>query len=364
MRRLIGWVTVVAGALLAAGSAGAQETISGQITGVVLDGSGTPVANVRVEALQRGELLDTQVSEDNGRFAFDRATIVGATTIRATLLGFRPVSVPVLDETRRYVIQIGMPIASLEGLVVSSEREVCRLDDNRDARALWEATRARYAPARDLEERGVASYVSAAVSVGNADPTASLDLPGQALARHGSSSLLRFSWRRRVERDGYAYRIRRSDSDRAYDSWAYAPLDADFAPHFVDESFGELHKFVLVESESSGSALTFCPRDDRNPGILGKLQIGAEGALQSAEWVFRTPDPIEDAGGRAVFMDAEVAGDEPFLLPLESMSWRRLPPGEFYKRQQRFEQWIVVPGDSVPFLPQRNGTPQGAPPTR
>ncbi len=341
--------------LFAAASTGIiPGSLVAQVNGRVMDPADNPVDGARVEAIGESGVTGTAITNGEGRFSFSAEIVSRSHELKVEFLGFREVIVPLLGDTRQYYIQLGEPLVPLEGLLVTSDREVCSLRDNREARALWESVQDRYQPARTLEDFGMASYVSAAISVGQSDPTSDLELPEVALGRHGSASLLRFSWRRRAEREGYAYRIRRNDTDQAYDSWAYAPLDADFAAHFVDASFGELNDFVLLESGGDGWSITFCPEDEDQPGIFGRLEIAADSTLTSAEWVFKTPDPNEDAGGKATFRNAAVRSGKTYLLPSESISWRRLPPGDFYKQHQRFEEWLVIPGDSVPFLPVRS----------
>ena len=37
------------------------------------------------------------------------------------------------------------------------------------------------------------------------------------------------------------------ESSRSFDSWVYAPIHADFAPHLIDPVFGKLHDFQFTE---------------------------------------------------------------------------------------------------------------------
>ena len=360
MTRLLNRSITAAVAILACLHAPAGAQTQTAISGQVLGPEGLPIPEVRIDALGRSGILATTATNDEGRFRFATEEVEGIRALRASLIGFEEVEVPYLPETRRYVIQLGNAVVALQGILVSLGGLQCTVEDGREAHTLWDEMRNRYRSARALDTLGIASYVSSAVSVGSGDPVAPLELPEEAFGRHGSASLLRFSWRRRAERDGYAYPIRRNDLDRAYPSWAYAPLESDFATHFVDEAFGELHEFEVAQTSSDGWTITFCPKEEERPGIVGELKLAPDTSLISAEWVFRTPDPVEDAGGKAVFTDVRIENGEPYLLPLESFFWRRLPVGQFYKKHERFEEWRVIRGDSVPFLPIRGSISQQA----
>ena len=75
--------------------------------------------------------------------------------------------------------------------------------------------------------------------------------------------------------------------------------------------------------------------------------------MRAAEWSFGTSEPDEDAGGRAVFAEESPDGAKPYLLPTEGLFWRRTGHDQYLQRYERYEGWLVAPGDSVPFLPTR-----------
>jgi len=244
----------------------------------------------------------------------------------------------------------------LPGFQVSAEGASCPARDDPEARRTWEAM-ARLHPA-GLDTVGVASYT---LALSDTLPEGTLaPVPGALEARirgqRGSAPLLRLSWSRRVLREGYAFPVRRTDAVGSFDSWSYAPLEADFSSHFASAEFARLTRFQFAtrEEDDRGSVLRFCSSDSRKPGLEGRLELSADTTLLRAEWRFRTEDPDEDAGGWARFPSYLDSGPPP-LLPLESMTWRKIRGGAFQRRAQWFEDWLLAPGDSVPLLPDRTG---------
>ena len=276
-------------------------------------------------------------------------------------LGYRPGVIQLEPGVTSYEIRLEREPIPLPALVVEATRDRCGAPDDRRARRLWEHARARYS--QGLDTLGVATYLASTETILPEDEVGTAQMTGEPVAQRGSSSLLRFSWERRIRREGYGYKIRRSTTEQSYDSWVYPPLEADFAPHFVDETFGDLHRFSFEspeESERSGGVtLLFCPTENDRPSMEGTLRIGPDSTLVVAEWLFRTPDPVEGAGGRAVF--GPITGDPAtsYLLPIEGVFWRKSPPSSYWQRYQKFEQWMVAQGDSVPFLPKRVPGPPG-----
>ena len=331
-----------------------------QITGVVTSSGGIPLEGVAIEVWTANARIAARLTDSNGRFFFPESIAFQAVTLQVGALGFQTLEVTVEEGVDQYTVQLDEAPLVLEGLVVTTE-QTCEMGrDDRQARDLWQIARLRYHGIMDT--LGVATYLAEADTVVPLSKLGPLDLPALALSQRGSSSLLRFSWTRRIERDGYAFKIRRTDGARPYDSWVYAPLDADFAPHFVDDLFGERHRFVVEHEGSDGWSLAYCPKKDDKPSIKGSIALARDTTFASIEWLFQTPDPIEHAGGRAVFAPP-LPGHQPvYLLPTESLVWREVPGGEYLQRYQRFEDWLVAPGDSVPALPLRRSGERGAAP--
>ncbi|MFP3948543.1 MAG: carboxypeptidase-like regulatory domain-containing protein [Longimicrobiales bacterium] len=344
------------------GPLGAQlplpSTPSAALSGVVTDTTETPVRGVAVEAWLEGRLLGTRITGEDGAFAFafpddwtaDLAT--GPLRLRANRLGFRALERVVdFSAGRAVILEMREEPIAVRGLVVESERPRCRTEDQDEARSLWNSMRTKYFGPMDTV--GIATYLAEGEALVGRGEIGPLDLPSEREAQRGSSSQLRFSWSRRVRRSGYAFPVRRTDKGESFDSWSYAPLESDFAPHFVSSGFGELHRLRIRDQGSFGWIIEFCPEDPERPSIVGSLRLAPDTTLLEAEWLFRTGDPQENAGGHATFPPASESAEESYPLPRESIFWRRLPTGDFQEVHQLYEKWIVAPGDTVPFLAPR-----------
>jgi hypothetical protein len=335
--------------------------LDAQLTGVVTDEDGEPLQGVSIEAWNDGGKIAVRLTDAIGMFSFPD-TIRGETSILwaarlgfrwAARLGFRPLRVSVEPGIDHYEIRMEEEPVSVQGVIVEAPRELCTGREDAGARFLWERMRSRYHPS--LDTLGVATYMAWAEDVVSIDDIGPLDLPNMAIEQRGSAPQLRFSWGRRVEKRGYAFRTRRVESSRSFDSWVYAPIHADFAPHLIDPVFGKLHDFQFAEEEpgDDGWEVAFCPKDDDEPMIRGTLTIVADTTLARAEWAFETPEPVENAGGQAVFFPVTGQPDDTFLLPSEALFWRQVTLDRYYQRYQRYEGWHIAQGDSVPTLPTR-----------
>lgn len=87
----------------------------------------------------------------------------------------------------------------------------------------------------------------------------------------------------------------------------------------------------------------------------GRIELSPDTLVQRVAWRFLTPEPDEEAGGWATFPPAREGEEPPPLLPVESMTWRTRREALTIRRAHWFEEWIQAPGDSVPFLPRRDG---------
>lgn len=325
--------------------------LSAQLTGEVTDEDGQPLQGVSMEAWNDGGKIAVRLTDDAGAFSFPDSVAVETTVLWAARLGFRPQRVSVTEGVTHYELTLIEEAVSVQGVVVEAPREVCDGKEDAAARQIWQRLRARYHPA--LDTLGVATYMVWAEAEVPVDDLGPLELPTVAVEQRGSSSQLRFAWDRRVARRGYAFPTRRVEHGIARDSWVYAPIHADFAPHLIDETFGELHDFQMLNEDDQGWEVAFCPNDDDHPMIQGTLTIAPDTSLTGAEWRFETPDPKENAGGRAVFFPVVGSPDQTYLLPSEAMFWRQISLDTYYQRYQRYEGWVVAHGDSVPTLPTR-----------
>jgi hypothetical protein len=328
------------------GSATAQ--LDGRIT---RDGD-LPLEGVSVEAWSSERRVGATMTDAQGRFSFSQLISFSTVFLRAAALGFEATEVPVRSGVLTYAIELDVAPLAIDGLVVTMEEATC--EEGRDdpvGRSLWQHARFRYGGLMDT--LGVATYLAEADTVVPLSEFEDLQLPQLALSQRGSSSLLRFNWTRRIDRDGYAFAIRRIDGTRPYDSWVYAPLEADFAPHFVDEVFGDRHRFVIDDEGPDGWLLAYCPRNDGKPSIKGTITLARDTTFAAVDWIFSTPEPLEHAGGRAYFPPPVADTGPNYLLPTEAVIWRAIPSGDYLQSYQRYEDWRVAPGDSVPLLPLR-----------
>lgn len=330
----------------------AATPAAAQIRGRVTDTEGTPLRDVLVEAWSSSDRLAGTRTDAEGRFTFTRPIAERAHSLYLYRYGYQAIRPRVEPGLVDYELRMAADPVVIEGLVVDVAQPVCRPDEDGEARALWEAASARYD--RSLERLGIATYLAStivALSVSELGPVR-VDQPGTE--QRGSAPLFRASWRRRVERSGYARRLSAPSPDGMFEAWGYPPLEADFSTHFVDPVFGKLHRFTIEDTTSEGWLIRFCPRNEGKPSIRGILKIAPDTTVAYAEWSFDTPEPAEGAGGRVVFASAAPGGRR-WALPTEGMFWRRGDGGKYRERYQRYEGWLVSPGDSVPFLPVREG---------
>ena len=349
---------VLAGVLAVVPSVLVGGSPADPVSGVVRGETGAPLVAVRVELLQGGRLVASTVTSEDGvfRIALPRTRSGEALGLRAERLGYgtveRELTPGEIGGAPVEIVMEPVPLP-LPGFRVEVEAEACPVRNHPGGEALWEAM-ARLHP-DGLDTMGAASYTLARTDTLPAERMApSPDGPLLA-GQRGFSGRLRTAWERRVDRDGYAFVVRRTDLSGSYDAWSYAPLEADFASHFGTPLFARNHRFRSPSPRPDGGwILPFCPADDRRPGVEGTLELSADTLLLRVDWRFRTPEPDEGAGGWTRFPEVAPGEAAPRLLPLEAVVWRRIRSGEVQRRSQWYEAWTVTPGDSVPFLPERS----------
>ena len=323
-----------------------------QIRGVVTRAGGLPLGSASVEVWSVDRRFGAMLTDDSGAFSFTSAISFNAAMLRVSALGFEVREVAVQGGLGTYDIELTEAPLAVEGLVVTMEEATCEMGrEDARGRELWQYARFRYDGLMDT--LGVATYLAEADTIVPLSELGALKLPALNLSQRGSSSLLRFNWTRRIDRDGYAFAVRRMDGAAPYDSWVYPPLEADFAPHFADEVFGERHRFVIDDEGPDGWMLAYCPKDTGKPSIKGTITIARDTTFAAVDWLFQTPDPVEHAGGRAFFTPILSRAVLSHLLPSEAVVWREIPAGDYLQSYQRYEGWRVAPGDSVPLLPLR-----------
>ncbi len=351
--------------LIAAGPQGeATRSVEGmesleEIHGTVVDPSGNGVAQALV-ALFEGDRRLLQVTADrNGNF---RMTVPLAlrTPPRRDGVALHVERVGFEELRRERILQESLPIRiellyaplPLPGLTAEVDLLACgEIEDDPEARRLW-LTAASLHPG-GLDTLGIAAYtLSRTDTLPSASVVSEPDRVQLESGQRGSAPIRRASWNRTLDRQGYAFSVRRATREGSFSSWSYAPLEADFAFHFGDDGFGRRHVFRASEGPDAGWVLRFCPRDSRRPHIEGWIEVGADTLIRRAEWRFVTPEPDEQAGGWVRFPSPE-SGESPFLLPEESMTWATIGGRHTVRRAHWYEGWVLAEGDSVPFLPRR-----------
>ncbi|MEX2529649.1 MAG: carboxypeptidase-like regulatory domain-containing protein [Gemmatimonadota bacterium] len=347
----------------------------GEVRGSVVDEVGEPVLGVRVELVIRERLVGSATTEADGRFQIlfsaDVLRALGSPTsgeVRAQRLGYHAAvqSVELPDPGEVLLVLRPAPLP-LPGMRVDGGPTRCEGDDADGlARLLWEAAASRHPGGVDT--LGIASYMSSLTDTVDGEARAPVRSPDGATAeegvgrpeagQRGSAPILRLGWGRRIDRQGYAFPVRRTDREGSYASWSYAPLESDLASHFGAPQFGEMHYFQMISAREDGWLVRFCAQDRDRPHIDGRIELTADTLIRRADWSFRTDPPVENAGGWALFPAPE--GSPPPLLPLESMAWRTLRETTTIRRAQWFDGWILAPGDSVPFLPRRAKEAEGS----
>ena len=334
------------------GSPGRLHLPAAVVEGVVLEPSGAPVVAARVELLSGPRVLAVDRTNAEGGFRLETDDDwVPGWLVRAERLGFQSAELELSSGTAAVEMVLAPAPLPLPGFEVIGDRDICAAGDDRSAREIWEVAAQRHAGG--LDTVGVASYTRVRTDTLAGQGSVGSGVEGAAPGQRASAPLLRLGWNRRVDREGYAFPVRRTDNTGSYDSWGYPPLEADFSSHFVADLFGDLHDFQLEVGDEEGWILHFCAREQDDPYLDGVLEVGPDTLIYRAEWRFYTDEPDEGAGGWARFPPPVDGGTSPPLLPSESLTWKGLPNGQIVRRAQWYEGWIIAAGDSVPFLPVR-----------
>ncbi len=333
-------------------AAGTPDPIQGRVT----DLSDRPLFSALVELRVGDRTIVSTRTRSDGTFELrpGATTAGGPRTLRVSSLGFRTEEVEVLAETGVLHLKLSPAPLPLDGLEVEGTRDICTRGDEPAARELWEAATRRHL--HGLDTLGLASYTRIRVDTLPTPSTLEPGMEGAQAGQRGSAPLLRLAWARRLDREGYAFSVRRSDRERSFDSWSYPPLEADYTSHFGEAVFGRLNHFHLEREWDDGWRIGFCSRNTRRPHLAGTLELGPDTSIVRVDWRFRTPDPDEGAGGWVRFIPPGPDGVLKHLLPLESVTWRSTSDSLVVRRAQWYEDWVLAPGDSVPFLPARTAS--------
>lgn len=273
------------------------------------------------------------------------------------------------------------PEVTLPGLTALGIRPDCSDRDDPRAHAIWRAMRARYSGATDsvsmwTELQNAAGW-AAAERLLRFD-TMESNLPDgttsgwntQEVLRDSLRRLLQFSsaarvgdgrrgmagryrreWEQRIQEEGYARLIPGINADltQAWSAWAYPPLEAELASHFLGDEFARRHQFALTSDEDR-ITISFCAkrRFRSRPYIVGALVLGPDTTLARAHWRFRTPAPDEQAGGEVEFAAHDRSVGAPLLMPVRGRYYRRHGVSLYFQRQQTYSGWRVGEGLALP----------------
>lgn len=332
--------------------------LDAQLRGTVRDPAGAPLADAVVEVWSSSPAPVGTRTDASGAFRIAAGQLRSAERLTFRRIGYQTRIVRAAQVQADSLLDITLvadPV-SLAGFTVTPlpKRAPCPNREQPVARRVWERARARYSeppegsgyrammlshreslkdPASDpvSEDRMQPQWAFWAGE--RDDPYAATQTLGQRVRERGYAWALpwRLSWYRSFAEEYFA--------------WNYAQLFAYRAHHFISDAFGELHTLSLVRSTSEEIVLAFCPTRRGPPSIEGRLRLAADTTLVEARWSYRTPKPIEDAGGEVTFRPW---GGESGALPLLSAEsgtfWRREAGRDRYVRYSYvFLEWEVGP---------------------
>jgi hypothetical protein len=270
----------------------------------------------------------------------------------------------------------------LPGLTARAARGDCTARDDPRARALWTRLRERYSRAGDTVSLWTVEMASTAGEVPAERllrfDTAASDRPdgtttgwdAQEVRRDGLRRILQFYAAPRTGRGGrgmsgiYRAVLEAQIADSGYArlmsgvnaditgasaAWAYPPLEAELATHFVGDEFGRRNDLSLTTVDGR-EAIEFCAarRFRSRPYVSGVLVPRADGTLERAWWRFRTPAPDEQAGGEVEFAAYDASAGLPLLLAARGRFYRRQGTAAFYQREQTFAAWETAAREAIP----------------
>lgn len=151
-----------------------------------------------------------------------------------------------------------------------------------------------------------------------------------ATMRRGSVPMGRELWLGRFEKGIFAVPMQISSLDGRHEAWEYPPFHADLAYYFLTEEFWEAHELTFLDH--SRRVIGYCAKDRDETYIDGRIVLHEDGRIATIDWLFSTPGPREEAGGRAVF-------GSPLPLPRRGVFWRRLPSGDYSEWVDEYLGW-------------------------
>lgn len=330
-----------------------------QVRGSVADSAGAPIPDATIEAWAGLRQVARASSDPAGAFVLPGVRPGAATGLVVHRVGYRRVAVALTAADSVIRLRLARDVLVLPALTAAARTRGCPNRDDPRARAMWEAVRATYPPFGDT----VVFHSLARFREGDV-PREDVDAFAAAAGGRGWNAAGTRAWplwRRQIRVGGYAARLRQPLTAK-YAFWLYVPLEMEFAQHFIDPLFGELHTLSIALSNADETTIRFCPpasaRRDR-PEVEGTLTVAADGTLMRGSWRFRTPGPAEDAGGEIDFLPPSVTSQR-LLLPERSLFWRRTTGGRYHVEGRTYQEWRLYPGAEAPPVPAELFAPDSA----
>lgn len=311
-----------------------------QITGVVHDPSGHPVASARIELWGDSVRYTTAQSDSAGHFALQ--AYPDAHIVLAFALGTDSTFAPLGDLMHPLDLVLEPRPLALPGLTAAPTGMRCPQRDDPAARALWEQVAASYTqpPPRATWKAEVTQMRSGVTTAGD---FGSIPLAHNVRAMFGGGwsgtdvplSEVPFTndW---IRKHGYAQRLTMSSLNGRYVAWHFVMLDGSQSPHLVSKAFGDLQRFALDSTDEAERTILFCSKDHGRPWVRGQLFLNEDKRIVGADWEFVTPEPVEHAGGHAEFLP-----HTRYLLPQSGEYWRRTPVGRYFQEALQFAPWVM-----------------------
>jgi hypothetical protein len=325
----------------------------GQVAGRVVDSHGRPLPAVPVELWSGVRRVAVQPTAADGGFRFEKTEAAGALRLSAAMLGYtsvqREVSAPATD----LILELTPAVVELERLTVMAAPQLrCPNREDREARDLWRLLYGRYDHTQDT--LGISFYTRRYDSTGTSEDIGSADETRMVRSWYGVQGRARRLNLHDTTPYTYGYPIRSSFS-AAYAGWMYRDLHSTDVGHFVDEAFGAGHTFSGLARFDNEVAVGFCPARKawQGPSMQGTLTIGRDTALVRAEWRFRTPKPIQEAGGEVTFVPRGTKLIP--LLPAQGLFWRKVDGQRdtYFQRWEEFVTYEFLPPDTLPTRPRK-----------
>lgn len=332
-----------------------------QISGVVTDADRNPLSGTAVELWAGDRQVAVQVTNSVGGFSFSATETRGVSGLLARHPGYHPARMLVIPPAIDLGVRLSVEPVVLEGVTARVEaRRGCPNREAPAARAIWANAAERYSRALDSlgvganfawDERGVPSKED----VG--------PVPGRDLRRgavEGYPAGRRQPWLTRLESSGYGSRITGTSPWSEFAAWYY-PLEI-LPRHFVSPAFGALHTFSLIGQDGPEWVIGFCSRAGT---LRGKVQLDGvlrvsmlDTLLSFVHYDFRSPAPIERAGGEIVYAPATAPDGRPLPLPATELFWRQqLGHSRLFQRYREYVGWELSRSDSshVPTIKFHRG---------